>query len=145
MKQGGLFITFEGLEGSGKSTQIGYLASKLKELNYNLKATREPGGTRIGELIRQITHNKDNVDLTSVAESYLMAASRAQHVREIIRPALEQGYIVLCDRFLDSSLAYQGYGRNLGEDEIYTLNKMAIGDVYPDLTVFLNVAPEIGF
>ncbi|OGG22145.1 dTMP kinase [Candidatus Gottesmanbacteria bacterium RIFCSPLOWO2_01_FULL_40_10] len=145
MKKGGIFITFEGLEGSGKSSQIGLLASQLKELNYNIKATREPGGTRIGELIRQITHNKDNVDLTSVTESYLMAASRAQHVREIIRPALEQGMVVLCDRFLDSSLAYQGYGRGLGEDEITVINKLAIDDVFPDLTILLDVAPELGF
>src|SRR3989344_7406512 len=114
MKKRGLLITFEGLEGSGKSTQVGLLASKLKELNRQIKVTREPGGTRIGELIRQITHNKENVDLTAVAECYLMAASRAQHVREIVRPALESGLIVICDRLLDSSLAYQGGGRELG-------------------------------
>src|SRR3989338_10065245 len=113
-----LFITFEGIEGSGKSTQVGLLASRLREEGRIIVVTREPGGTRIGEEIRNITHNKDNVDLTAVSESYLMAASRAQHVRQIIRPALEQGMVVLCDRFLDSSLAYQGYGLGLGEDEI---------------------------
>src|SRR3989337_4603595 len=145
MKKKNLFIVFEGLEGSGKSTQAGLLASRLLEEGFDIKATREPGGTRIGELIRQITHNKDNVDLTSVTESYLMAASRAQHVRDIIRPALEQGMVVLCDRFLDSSLAYQGYGRGLGEDEITVINKLAIDDVFPDLTIFLDVAPELGF
>ena len=145
MKKRGLLITFEGLEGSGKSTQVGLLASKLKELNRQIKVTREPGGTRIGELIRQITHNRENVDLTAVAESYLMAASRAQHVREIIRPAIEAGLIVLCDRFIDSSLAYQGYGRRLGEEAIFQLNKLATDDIFPDLTVFLDITPEEGF
>src|SRR3989304_4912892 len=124
MKKSGKVITFEGLEGSGKSTQVGLLASFLKEKNYQIKVTREPGGTRIGELIRQITHRRENVDLTAVAESYLMAASRAQHVREIIRPARETGLIVLCDRYIDSSLAYQGYGRELGEEVINQLNRL---------------------
>src|SRR3989338_7178344 len=111
VKQKSLFIVFEGLEGSGKSTQAGLLASRLMEAGYDIKATREPGGTRIGELIRRITHSRENVALTAVAESYLMAASRAQHVREIIRPALDVGLTVICDRYIDSSLAYQGYGR----------------------------------
>src|SRR3989338_3194030 len=101
----GFFITFEGLEGSGKSTQVGLLASNLREDGKDIVVTREPGGTRIGEQIREITHNKDNVDLTAVAEAYLMAASRAQHVREIIRPAVEAGKIVISDRYIDSSLA----------------------------------------
>ena len=145
MKKKNLFIAFEGLEGSGKSTQAGLLASRLLEEGFDIKATREPGGTRIGELIRQITHSKDNVDLTAVAESYLMAASRAQHVREIIRPALDSGKIVISDRFVDSSLAYQGYGRELGEEKIAALNKMAVEEVIPDVVIFLDVLPEIGF
>ena len=145
MKGKGLFIVFEGLEGSGKSTQAGLLASCLLEEGFDIKATREPGGTRIGELIRQITHSKDNVDLTAVAESCLMAASRAQHVREIIRPALDSGKIVISDRFVDSSLAYQGYGRELGEEKIAALNKMAVEEVIPDIVIFLDVLPEIGF
>ena len=145
MKKKNLFIVFEGLEGSGKSTQAGLLASRLLEEGFDIKATREPGGTRIGELIRQITHSKDNVDLTAVAESCLMAASRAQHVREIIRPALDSGKIVISDRFVDSSLAYQGYGRELGEGKITALNKMAVGEVIPDIVIFLDVLPEIGF
>ena len=140
----GKLITFEGLEGSGKSTHAGLLASKLSEKNYQIKVTREPGGTRIGEQIRQITHNRENVDLTAVSESFLMAASRAQHVREIIRPALEQGMLVICDRYLDSSLAYQGYGRNLGEDNIFDLNKLAVDNVYPDLTFLLKIPSELG-
>jgi len=145
MKKKNLFIVFEGLEGSGKSTQAGLLASRLLEEGFDIKATREPGGTRIGELIRQITHSKDNVDLTAVAESCLMAASRAQHVREIIRPALDSGKIVISDRFVDSSLAYQGYGRELGEGKITALNKMAVEEVIPDIVIFLDVLPEIGF
>jgi dTMP kinase len=166
-----MFISFEGLEGSGKSTQVGLLASKLKENGHQIVVTREPGGTRIGELIRNITHGKENVDLTAVAEAYLMAASRAQHVREIIRPALEKGKIVICDRFIDSSLAYQGYGRELGFSTIEQLNHLAIsgknaqrskdtsevaggllrgGEIskadvcFPDLTIFLDISPEVG-
>lgn len=140
----GFFITFEGIEGSGKSTQVGLLGSKLKEGGYNIEVTREPGGTRIGELIRNITHNKDNVDLTAVSEAYLMGASRSQHVREIIRPALEAGKIVVCDRFIDSSLAYQGYGRNLGEETIWQLNTLALDGVSVDLTILLEIPVEEG-
>lgn len=144
MKRRGVFISFEGLEGSGKSTHVGLLASRLKENNFEIKVTREPGGTRIGEHIRTITLSRDNVDLTASCESYLMAASRAQHVREIIRPALNSGLIVICDRFLDSSLAYQGYGRELGEQEIFSLNKLAVDDVLPDLTIFLDIPAVLG-
>ena len=140
-----LFITFEGIEGSGKSTQVGLLASRLREEGRIIVVTREPGGTRIGEEIRNITHNKDNVDLTAVSESYLMAASRGQLVREIIRPALVENKIVIVDRFLDSSLAYQGYGRRLGEEEILRLNQLAIDGVFPDLTVLLDISVEVGF
>lgn len=141
----GLFITFEGVEGSGKSTQVGLLASKLREDGVDIVVTREPGGTRIGELIREITHSKDNVDLTAVSETYLMASSRAQHVREIIKPALRAGKIVICDRFIDSSLAYQGYGRELGEKVIAELNKLALDSIMPDLTILLDVTPSVGF
>ncbi len=156
-----LFISFEGLEGSGKSTQAGLLAGLLKEKGFPVIVTREPGGTRIGESIRAITHGKENVDLTAAAEAYLMAASRAQHVREIIKPALESGKIVICDRFLDSSLAYQGYGRGLGEETILELNRLAMDSLFflplfphiphhpqiphISLTIFLDVSPETGF
>lgn len=140
-----LFISFEGIEGSGKSTQVGLLASKLREQGKEIVVVREPGGTRIGEQIREITHDRENVDLTAVAESYLMASSRAQLVREIIHPALHSGKIVIADRFIDSSLAYQGFGRQLGEEVIWDLNKLAIDDVMPGLTIFLDVPPEIGF
>lgn len=140
----GFFITFEGLEGSGKSTQVGLLASHLREQRRAIVVTREPGGTRIGEQIRAITHDRDNVDLTAVAEAYLMAASRAQHVREIIRPALTAGKIVISDRYIDSSLAYQGYGRELGFETIEQLNNEAIDNVMPVLTIFLDVTPQVG-
>lgn len=141
----GFFITFEGVEGSGKSTQVGLLASRLRKTGKDIVVTREPGGTRIGELIREITHSKDNVDLTAVCETYLMSASRAQHVREIIKPALKAGKTVICDRFIDSSLAYQGYGRELGEEVIEELNKLALDSIMPDLTIFLDVEPRVGF
>lgn len=141
----GFFITFEGVEGSGKSTQVGLLASRMKEEGKDLVVTREPGGTRIGELIRNITHGRENVDLTAVAEAYLMSAARAQLVREIIRPALLDGKIVIADRFIDSSLSYQGYGRELGEETIWQLNQLAIDNVIPNLTILLDVPVDIGF
>lgn len=151
MKLKSFFISFEGLEGAGKSTQTELLVGRLREQppsagsglgstegSWNgreVVATREPGGTRIGEQIRAITHSRGNVDLTAETETYLMAAARAQHVSEIIVPALEDGKIVVCDRFIDSSLAYQGYGRELGAEVVFDLNKLALGqtsDVYED-------------
>ena len=144
MMKRGLFITFEGGEGAGKSTQATLLSTKLKEAGFEVVTTREPGGTRIGEQIRDITHNRENVDLDPAAEAYLMAASRAQHVRELIEPALEAGKIVISDRFLDSSLVYQGYGRELGEEVIGKLNALAVNGAVPDLTVFLNLPFELG-
>lgn len=141
----GFLISFEGMEGSGKSTQAGLLGSRLNEEGFNIVVTREPGGTRIGELIRNITHGKENVDLTAIAEAYLMAAARAQLVREIIAPALKDGKIVVVDRFIDSSLAYQGYGRQLGEETILNLNKPALESIIPNLTIFLDVSPKVGF
>lgn len=140
----GFFISFEGLEGSGKSTQVGLLGSHLMEEGKDIVVTREPGGTRIGELIRNITHNRENVDLTAVSEAYLMAAARAQIVREIIRPALIDGKIVIVDRYVDSSIAYQGFGRELESNKIWELNKLAIEDCLPDLTILLQISPETG-
>ncbi len=141
----GFFITFEGVEGSGKSTQVGLLASRMKEEGLDIVVTREPGGTRIGELIRNITHGRENVDLTAATEAYLMSGARAQLVREIIRPALLDGKIVIADRYVDSSLSYQGYGRELGEETIWQVNKLAIDDVIPHLTILLDVSVEVGF
>ncbi|MCL4360630.1 dTMP kinase [Patescibacteria group bacterium] len=140
----GLFITFEGGEGSGKSTQTLALAGRLKEEGYDPVVTREPGGTRIGEEIRAITHSRENVDLDPVAEAYLMAASRAQHVREVIGPALAAGNIVISDRYLDSSIAYQGYGRRLGPDVVLRLNALAVNGAVPDLTILLFMDVQSG-
>ncbi len=144
MNKKGIFITFEGNEGSGKSIQVEILASHLREESYEVVVTREPGGTRIGEHIRSITHDPENVDLAPATESYLMAAARAQHVSEVILPAISSGKIVICDRFIDSSIAYQGYGRKLGEKTIKELNKLAVGNIEPDLTILLDVSVEIG-
>lgn len=141
----GFFITFEGGEGAGKSIQVEILASHLHEKGYQVVVTREPGGTRIGEQIRTITHNPENVDLDPVTEAYLMAAARGQHVSEIIEPALAAGKIVVCDRFIDSSIAYQGYGRKLGPEKIKQLNKLAVNGAIADLTLFLDVPPEVGY
>jgi dTMP kinase len=140
----GLFIVFEGGEGAGKSVQVKLLADRLRDAGKKVVVTREPGGTRIGEQIRAITHDTENVDLDPVAEAYLMAASRAQHVRETISPALEDGKIVISDRFVDSSIAYQGYGRNLGAKEIGALNEMAVNGAKPDLVILLDAPPAVG-
>ncbi len=140
----GFFISFEGGEGAGKSVQAELLVNKLRSEGYTVVVTREPGGTRIGEHIRSITHDPENVDLTPIAEAYLMAGSRAQHVREIIIPSLEAGKIVVCDRYIDSSLAYQGYGRNLGVEKISALNDLAINGTLPDMTILLNISVDMG-
>lgn len=139
-----LFIVFEGGEGAGKSVQVKLLADRLRDAGKKVVVTREPGGTRIGEQIRAITHDTENVDLDPVAEAYLMAASRAQHVRETISPALEDGKMVISDRFVDSSIAYQGYGRNLGAKEIGALNEMAVNGAKPDLVILLDAPPAVG-
>lgn len=140
----GYFITFEGGEGAGKSIQVQILVSHLHEEGRAVVVTREPGGTRIGEQIRHVTHDTDNVDLNPITEAYLMAAARAQHVAEIIEPAIAAGNIVVCDRFVDSSIAYQGYGRKLGPDVIANLNKLAVNGAIPDLTLLLEISSEIG-
>jgi dTMP kinase len=138
----GLFITFEGNEGSGKSTQIAALAARLESLGRKVRALREPGGTAVGEEIRHtLKHSPANAAMTPEAELLLMSASRAQLVRETIRPALETGLIVLCDRFYDSTLAYQGYGRKLDLHFIEVLTEFAVGTTRPDLTLLLLV-PE---
>lgn len=136
----GLFITFEGTEGSGKSTQITILAERLRALGHTVRTLREPGGTPIGEEIRHtLKHSNVNHAMTSEAELFLMNASRAQLVREIIQPALKAGEMVLCDRFYDSTLAYQGYGRNLDLQMVRNIIDVAVGPVRPDLTLLLMV------
>lgn len=140
----GLFITFEGPEGSGKTTVIERLADKLKNSGYKVKLTREPGGCRISEDIRKVILDVNNKEMDSVTEALLYAASRRQHVIEVIKPHLEQGYIVICDRYLDSSLVYQGYARNLGIDNVLEINSQAIDGLFPDLTIFFDIKPNIG-
>ena len=139
-----LFITFEGGEGSGKSTAIKTLTKKLEEEGYEIVLTREPGGTPIAEQIREVILNKKNVEMDPITEALLYAASRRQHIQEKIIPALKEGKLVLCDRFLDSSLAYQGGARGLGIDKIYALNQYATEGLLPDITVFFDLKPEIG-
>ena len=139
-----LFITFEGTEGCGKSTQVELLAERLRALGHRVRVLREPGGTPIGEEIRHtLKHSKVNVTMTYETELLLMNASRAQLVRETIRPALAVGEIVLCDRFYDSTTAYQGYGRGLDLALVKSVVDFAVGNTRPDLTLLLHVSPEV--
>jgi dTMP kinase len=139
-----LFITFEGTEGCGKSTQVELLAERLRALGHRVRVLREPGGTPIGEEIRHtLKHSKANVTMTYETELLLMNASRAQLVRETIRPALAVGEIVLCDRFYDSTTAYQGYGRGLDLALVKSVIDFAVGDTRPNLTLLLHVPPEV--
>jgi len=140
----GVFITFEGTEGSGKSTQIARLARHLQSLGQVVRTLREPGGTPIGEEIRHtLKHSEANYAMTPEAELLLMNASRAQLVREVIRPALQRGEIVLCDRFYDSTTAYQGYGRQLDLQQVKAIIDFAVGDTRPDLTLMLHVPVHV--
>src|SRR5262252_44696 len=140
----GLFITFEGTEACGKSTQLALLAERLRASGRVVCTLREPGGTPIGEEIRHtLQHSRDNAAMTSETELLLMNASRAQLVREVIRPALKSGEIVLCDRFYDSTTAYQGYGRGLDLKIVKALIDVAVGDTRPDLTLLMLVPHEV--
>ena len=140
----GVFITFEGSEGCGKSTQIELLTRQLRAIGHRVKTAREPGGTPIGEEIRHtLKHSKSNAAMTAEAELLLMNASRAQLVREVIRPALAAGEIVICDRFYDSTTAYQGYGRQLDMQMVKAIVDIAVGETRPDLTLLLTVTPEV--
>ncbi len=140
----GLFITFEGPEGSGKTSVINGIKDYLDALNIDYITTREPGGIKIAENIRNIILDKENTMMDPRAEALLFAASRSQHYYEKVEPALNSGKVVLCDRFIDSSLAYQGYARGLGIDEVYDINKFAIGNAMPDVTLFIDVPPKVG-
>ena len=139
-----MFITFEGPDGSGKSTIIKKVYEKLINDGFDIVLTREPGGTPIAEKIRDIILDNSNVALDARTEALLYAASRRQHLVEKIWPALKEGKIVLCDRFLDSSLAYQGGGRNLGVQNVLNINLFATENTYPDLTLFFDIDPELG-
>lgn len=141
----GRFITFEGCEGSGKSTQLRLLSQKLDEVGADYILTREPGGSEISEKIRNIILDGKNTAMCDECEALLYAAARIQHLREKVKPALEEGKLVVCDRYVDSSLAYQGIARGLGVSFIEEINRYALEEFSPDLTVFLNISPDAAF
>ena len=140
----GIFITFEGPEGAGKTTIIEMLLEKLESEGYPIMKTREPGGIEIAEQIRSVILNKNNTAMDGRTEALLYAAARRQHLVEKVLPAIEQGFIVLCDRFIDSSLAYQGFARGIGMDDVYSINTFAIENRMPDATLYFDIDPEIG-
>ncbi|WML58246.1 dTMP kinase [Neobacillus sp. PS2-9] len=136
----GIFITFEGPDGAGKTTILSMVATHFKEA----MVTREPGGIDIAEQIRQVILNKENTAMDPRTEALLYSAARRQHLIEKVKPALEEEKMVLCDRFVDSSLAYQGYARGLGIDEVWSINQFAIEDLMPQLTIYFDIEPELG-
>ncbi len=143
MKKNGLFIVFEGPEGSGKSTQAKLLYKYLRNKNYDVVLTREPGGTKVAEMIREILLHKD-IKIFPLTELLLYESARAQHIQEIIKPSLLKGKIVISDRFSDASLVYQGYARGLGMKFVKKINDIVVKDTYPDITFILDVTPEEG-
>lgn len=140
----GLFITFEGPDGSGKTTVSTFVTQRLLDLGYDVVHTREPGGIDIAEQIRKVILDPKNTAMDVRTEALLYAASRRQHLIEKVLPALDQGKIVLCDRFVDSSLAYQGFARKIGIDNVLSINEFAIEGHYPDLTLYFDVDAETG-
>ncbi|MCR5422505.1 MAG: dTMP kinase [Bacilli bacterium] len=140
----GLFITFEGCEGSGKTSVITKLTEYLENKGYKVYKTREPGGSKIAEDIRNVILDVNNTNMDKITEALLYAASRRQHLVEKVIPYLNDGYIVICDRYLDSSLAYQGHARGIGIDKVYDINISATEGLLPDLTVYMDVEPKIG-
>ena len=138
----GIFITFEGIDGCGKSTQTALCREWLESLGKTVLLVREPGGTKIGEKIRSLLLDKDNGAMAPMTELFLFEAARAQIVEETIKPALEEGKVVICDRFFDSSVAYQGCARGLGADMVSRLNMYATGGLAPDITFFLDISVE---
>lgn len=139
-----MFITIEGPEGSGKTTAVDYAVNKLVAMNYQIVRTREPGGTPISEQIRNVILDKNNTAMDKRTEALLYAASRRQHLIEKIWPALKEGKIVVCDRYLDSSLAYQGGARGLGIENVLNVNSFATEGTFPDLTLLFDIEPEVG-
>ncbi len=140
----GKFITFEGGEGAGKTSVISMISSYLTSRGYDVVVSREPGGIHIAEQIRNIILDQHNINMDGRTEALLYAAARRQHLVDKIVPNLEQGKIILCDRFIDSSLAYQGHARGLGIQEVWKINEFAIDGFMPDLTFFLDILPETG-
>jgi len=139
----GIFITLEGMDGAGKSTQVRGLVQHLRKLGYAVRATREPGGTRVGERIRNIVLASATRKLAPLAELALIYAARAQHLEEVVRPALARGEVVVSDRYNDASLAYQGYGRELGVEVVGAFDRAVCGDIQPNLTIVLDLDPRI--
>lgn len=140
-----MFVTFEGIEGTGKTTQIKRLVSWLSsERGRVVTVTREPGGSRLGAELRRILLSMESRDLTGHTELFLYLADRAQHVSTVIKPALDQGHVVACDRFADSTVAYQGYGRGLDPKLLHRLNDVAVNGTWPDLTILLDIDPALG-
>ena len=137
-----MFVSFEGCEGVGKSTQLKLLKEYLDKTNQKAIYVREPGSTRISEQVRNVILDTENGEMTDMTEALLYAASRAQLVREVIKPALDRGELVICDRYVDSSVAYQGYGRGIGAEPIKQINAPAIDGCMPDLTIFIDLSPE---
>ncbi|MEA4825392.1 MAG: dTMP kinase [Clostridium sp.] len=140
----GIFITLEGPDGSGKSTIIKLMEKYLDDNDINYISTREPGGINISEQIREIILNRENTAMDPRTEALLYAASRRQHLAERVIPAIEENKLVICDRFIDSSLAYQGYARGIGMEEVMKINEFAIDRYMPDLTIYFDLSPEIG-
>ena len=140
----GLFITFEGNDGSGKSSVIEAIKNELNQMGFETVYSREPGGSKIAEKIREVILDIDNLGMDDKTESLLYAASRREHIMKTIIPALQDGKIILCDRYLDSSLAYQGYARGIGIDKVYEMNTYATDGLLPDLTLLVCVKPEVG-
>jgi dTMP kinase len=140
----GLFVAFEGGDGAGKSTQVGALCRALEAAGSTVVRTREPGGTPVGEKLRALVLEHGHGEIDARTEALLFAASRAAHVQQVIRPALERGDVVVCDRYIDSSVAYQGAGRGLGTDSVLGVNLWAVDGLQPDLTVLLDVDPAEG-
>jgi dTMP kinase len=144
MNRKGIFITLEGGDGSGKTTMIQRLAKYIEEEGYPVVTTREPGGIEISEKIRSIILDPAHTSMDARTEALLYAAARRQHLVEKVKPAIEQGAIVLCDRFVDSSLVYQGFARGIGIEEVASINRFAVDDWEPDATFYLDIEPELG-
>lgn len=140
----GLFITFEGPDGSGKTTVSTAVIERLQKEGYSVQYTREPGGSKIAEEIRDVILDPENTEMDARTEALLYAASRRQHLVEVVLPALDAGVTIISDRFVDSSLAYQGYGRKIGVEEVYSINHFACEGHLPDKTIFLNIPAEVG-
>ena len=145
MNNAGKFITFEGCDGCGKSTQLAMLSDYLTQQNIPHIFTREPGGGKISEAIREILLNGKNTEMTDECEALLYAAARVQHLADRVEPALQEGKLVICDRYVDSSLAYQAFARGLGEDFIKKINAFALQNYLPDVTIFIDLTPEAAF